>query len=370
MSLRRHLMPNIFRHKAWRFISQISIELLLVPLKVMFSITPKRKKQWVIGHHHGFCDNAKLVAQEIAKTRPDITLIWLKSNPEHVVDSNIISCTKYSIRGVYYQITSKVFIVSTGLNDIGRMTPYFNCYYFNLWHGWPIKKIGLDSKETSPSKNKLISTLYNLLYTRSNQRYHAFFCHNLEQEKIFQEAFGISGEKTIVTGWPRLRKINSTKISQLTFAPTWHIDNKTTVKLIENVIQAFSRQSSLEYLSICLHPFDRELIEELNAEYNNENIRFSCGDTIENIEKSKLVISDFSSIIIDAAVSYDCDVILFYSDIDQYVRERGIYKEFLGLMNNHVDLNSSFNKYDIEIATSNRNCTKKIINHIDSFVND
>ena len=360
-------MPNMFRNKIWRFFSQVSIEVLLSLFKLIFSLTPKLKNQWVIGHNHGFCDNAKLVAQEIAKNRKDIKLVWLKSDSGHNVDDNIISCSKYSLLGVYYQITSKVFIVSTGINDIGRLTPYFGCYYFNLWHGWPIKKIGLDSKETSPSTTNAINNLYKFLYRRSNQRYSAFFCHNSAQAKVFQQAFGVAENKTIVTGWPRLKEVKSCKFAQLTFAPTWHTDSKTTVNLIDSVVMEFERQSELEKLCVCLHPFDKGLITQLELKYKSNNITFNCGDTMENVKKSKVVISDFSSTVIDAMVTYNCEIILFHDNIKQYKNERGVYSEFYQIIESKVDLNKTVKKDFFNIQPSDSECTSKIIDHIISI---
>ncbi|GEM80859.1 hypothetical protein VSU01S_31040 [Vibrio superstes NBRC 103154] len=110
------------------------------------------------------------------------------------------------------------------------------------------------------------------------------------------------------------------------------------------------------------------MLDYLNANYTTKSISFDCGDTMEKIQKSELVITDFSSVAVDAAVTYNCKVILFYNDIEMYCSERGIYENLSNLMSNELDFTNTLTKEDFKVYPSNVNCSERIIFHIKAYL--
>ncbi len=338
------------KNKSFRLFIQLFRELIFFLPKLAGSIIPTKSTFWVFGHQHGYTDNAKLLFEYIRFTDENVTPIWLFNASENPSDYPDGSVYKYSIKGIYIQLRAKVFFISTGMQDVGAFVPYFNRDIYVLWHGWPIKKILLHSPESYPSHNSLIKKATIILYRLQMAKYRAIFCHDEEMSKLFISAFQVNEKKCVVTGWPRLDKsyfqqIEKKRVSrkkQIFYAPTWHSDKAITINNLKNIYSLpmirYLEKNGIS-LIIKLHPLDRDL--ECSISLHHKNITFTKKPAQSLIEVSDVFISDYSSLIIDAYLLKNVQVILFGSNLNQYIIERGIYDDFLTIYQNHFINNTN-----------------------------
>ncbi|MCM4150235.1 hypothetical protein DHD05_01415 [Arenibacter sp. N53] len=182
--------------------------ILFLPIWWIQIFFPRNKKIWVFGAWYGkrFSDNSKYLYLYILKNHPEIKVIWLTRDmavydkakiytPKNVFMTN-------SIRGIYYSLQAKNIIVSSGKRDVNYLfTNGANC--IQLWHGNPMKKIGMDDKFSNVNsffQQVIVPKLFpfvcefNYDYVVSNSS--AF------TDKM-STAFNISTNKVLETGCPR-----------------------------------------------------------------------------------------------------------------------------------------------------------------------
>lgn len=293
------------------------------------------------------------------ENHPEITTIWLTQEDE-VVDN--LHCQrfyyKYSFKGIYYSLFARKFIYATGSTDISALVPKYGRESYQLWHGWPIKKLGLMSPETYPSANNAIRSIVSRLLVYRFNQYKIIFCHDKITQEILSKAFSIPTEKCVITGWPRFdrNRVSSLQSNSclsekklILFAPTWHSDDSTQKNIDELTGATFSSflQSNNYQLVIKLHPLERGI-----KCISSPNVRFlKESETIEShLRSSAIFISDFSSLLVDASINKD--VYLFGKKLEEYKLNRGINEQYLTIYNNYFN----FNANQLISAINNNKC--------------
>ena len=149
-------------------------------------IIPKSNKI-IFNSYPDFSGNPFALFEYINKKEIDgLKIIWLVDNEfDFTKAPEAKAYKKNSIKGLYHYFNSRVVFYSHGLYD--NIRSYNGEKRINLWHGMPIKKIGiLDDKtiHTIQSQDYLISS-------------------SPEFSKIFNRAFGIPPEKILTLGQPQ-----------------------------------------------------------------------------------------------------------------------------------------------------------------------
>lgn len=263
------------------------------------------------------------------------------SIPDWVFNESVANSLKIvkknSLKGLYYFITSSVIFYTHGIYGNFSLLKKERQITINLWHGMPIKNIGLlDHKTEVPKFHYILSTSH-------------FF------SKILQDSFGVFEEQVLISGLPRnrilknytnnkkllsLKKLNSKVVVWL---PTYR---KSKIGDIRNDGDSLnilgSNNFSLNSLNdfciknqilLIIKPHPMAIYDELNDTYSNimkidERWLLDNNTTLyEVLSISDSLITDFSSVAIDYEVSGK-DVIYNLADIDDYGDNRGFTFNF------------------------------------------
>ena len=113
-------------------------------------LIPRKKNIWVFGAWNGdrFSDNSKYLFLHAKNYHPEIAAIWLTRNKlirDNIRKEGGIAFLMHESSGIYYSLRARAVIVSSGKNDINNL--FVNgAMLIHLWHGNPLKKIGLDDR--------------------------------------------------------------------------------------------------------------------------------------------------------------------------------------------------------------------------------
>ncbi len=369
---------SFFKNSKIRLIFQIFRYLILLPINLLCSIIPVSRNVWVFGHIHGYTDNSKYVFKYVQQHYSEINAIWIVQNKTINVDTLYKDkfYYKYSLKGIFYTLVAKKFVYATGSSDISPLVPSFGRDKYQLWHGWPIKKIGLLSPETFPSSMPIVkSVIAKLLITRFDQ-YKYVFSHDKATELILSQSFSLPSHKVVNTGWPRFDKARPRPIVRnkpasivtILYAPTWHTDNSTVINLKKLSSEAFQEFLSKNnyHLLVKLHPLEKNI----NIIETDNFMLVAKEDTVEqHLLSSDIFISDFSSLLVDASI--DKEVYLFGHNLQSYIDSRGINKQYLNtyhdFFNDEVNdlIQSITHKQTVDFSVSlKKNTCKSIIEKI------
>ena len=298
---------------------------------LMYFIKPK-KNLWVFGAWMGekYFDNPKYLFEYIQSNHKNIKVIWI-TKEKKICDGDIF-IYKYSLKGFYCALFGEIFLVTHSTNsDIYNFINNRTRKTVQLWHGIPIKKIGLDdsfSKKDSNIKNKIFPFLnhsYSLVISSS------------EIDRVnMRSAFNI--ENTQVTGYPRndilLKHNNKQDQYKILYAPTLRDNINDEVNLfddynfnIETIVQLLEKYDL--YLDIKMHPAN---VIDINfkASMNNKRINFleSKIEINEIINNYSILISDYSGIYVDYLL-LDKPIIFTPFDYEKYItKDRELYYDY------------------------------------------
>jgi CDP-glycerol glycerophosphotransferase (TagB/SpsB family) len=181
--------------------------LLFLPFWWIQLLLPRKKNIWVFGAWYGnrYSDNSKHLYLFVKKNKPNITPIWLTNDVvvrNKIRDEEGRSYLIWSFTGIYYTLLASNIIVSSGKADVNAFFTN-GANWFQLWHGNPMKKIGLDDKHSKTRSffHKKIAPVffpfiseYNYSYVVSNA---AIFSDKMAS------AFNVSQSQIIESGCPR-----------------------------------------------------------------------------------------------------------------------------------------------------------------------
>ncbi|WP_277868938.1 CDP-glycerol glycerophosphotransferase family protein [Vibrio lentus] len=304
--------------------------------------TPLNKKIWIFGNIYGYKDNPKYLYEYIQREEKTIRPIWISRNKNDLEASGIGEGYYYlSLKGLAYQYRASVVFLATGQNDVANFT-LPRKIIIQLWHGIPIKKLLLDSEETSPipKKFKLLNRIFFSILKNNLKKYSLICAVNEHNRICMANAFGLSLDKVKVTGIPRhdiiIESIESKPLKagdrRILYAPTW----RSSLSEAKDAITAVLIPELLEYcqgnnvfIDISIHPLNQELIEceELFLGVN----KLICQDVNERLIDYDLLITDYSSIAFDFSV-LGRPVLFSCFDIEKYNVERGLYSDFHNLL--------------------------------------
>ena len=121
----------------------------LYVLYFLVYLIPRKRTSWVFGSGVGmnFSDNAKYLFLYCSE-QLDIKSYWISKNKELVNtlrSYGLNAYYKFSFKGIWISITSKVYVYDSRTESINHWTSA-GTYKVNLWHGSPLKTIDRDIK--------------------------------------------------------------------------------------------------------------------------------------------------------------------------------------------------------------------------------
>ena len=294
-------------------------------LSYVYEKDPSQLKNHVVflGFDYGYRGNSKYLFNYFVKRNPTTEAYFITNDR----------------RGPYFLSTdaegnkelietAKIVVVESYIPD--EFKP--NGTVIQLWHGTPIKKLFLDSKEPYQNKN-----IYNYRARKYNKwlQQDYFLTDSPAAEGLFETAFPNHNTQFVPYGYPRVNyllhyqhdknhhkkvkdSLNVDRIKPiLLYAPTWHTSNESAENLI----------------------ITPEILEEYHVIYkghveSKDTIPENVIEAPKNIETQDLlmvadvVVTDYSSIIFDA-LTIGKKVCLFTPNHEAYKDERGVYGDVM-----------------------------------------
>nr|WP_201469341.1 CDP-glycerol glycerophosphotransferase family protein [Microbacterium hydrocarbonoxydans] len=206
---------------SFSFGSGNAAKLLRIPLYLVgrlgTALIP-RGERWVFGCGAGVGDGALALQRLVAAEGHDT--LWLTSSERERSDAaalGIPSVPKAALRGWWATARAGVLVVTHGLGDANR---YANggAFVVQLWHGIPLKRIGLDSPATvqvpdvpgAPVLRRLIA----LLYRSVAQRIRVLPAASHRARGRLESAFALGDDRVVVTGEPRVDVLSSGTVTE------------------------------------------------------------------------------------------------------------------------------------------------------------
>ncbi|MRF68179.1 hypothetical protein GIJ48_17030 [Escherichia coli] len=305
--------------------------------RLLSSIPGKNKKIWIFGARDGFeyADNSKYFFEWIIREKTDILPFWITR------DKNIASARFlyfYSLKTQWIISRATNAICSHGSNDITLfLSKKIN--YILLWHGIPIKKIGLDTDSSTGKNNFLWDTIKKFLCVKSKPD--LFLATSESQKKIFQKALSIPNNNIFIAQYPRIsymldnvKTVNNSKY--ILYAPTFRdgvAPNYYSVNhIIPDLLELSKINERLKKLNLILlikpHPYipiDSEDIENLS----HITLIPKNNDILEYLVYCSILITDYSGVFFDF-LTLSKPIIFFSPDLEWYLdkNNRGLYYDY------------------------------------------
>ena len=316
----------------------------IVTLFHIFHLFPIRNRSVVICNIWGFGDNAKYVAEELAKQKDKVNYLdiyFIANHPDLAYAPKGITVLKTnSIKAIFNLATARVWV------DNNRKENYIRKrkgqYYIQTWHGGiALKKIEKDYADKLGPK-------YATNAKRDSQMTDLYISNSIFCTKMYQNSFWYSGE-ILECGSPRndiLLNPKSQALSEIrtrlgvspdaqiaVYAPTYREgDNNTEPYQLDfnALLQALEDKfGGCFIIAVRLHP----LVSGQSGfiKYNNKIINAShYRDIYELMAVSDLLITDYSNIMFEFSFMKK-PVFLYASDVEEYEKERGFYFNYKSL---------------------------------------
>lgn len=178
-------------------------------LTISFSI-PKSNKIAIVGGWFGkrFADNSKHFYLYLNANLNDLgfdKVIWITRSKEirdELMKEGYQVYSAWSIFSIWYHLRAKYHLIDQAPTDINSFFSV-RSKRINLWHGFPLKKIGtyMNQKQFKP-ESKLLR-LANKLTTRGFWADHHILTTSDFSAVILGKAFGVDERKVINSGYPR-----------------------------------------------------------------------------------------------------------------------------------------------------------------------
>ena len=344
---------------SFSFGSGNAAKLLRIPLYAVggigAAIVP-RGQRWVFGCGAGIGDGA--LALWTLATAEGHDAVWLASSLRERADAaalGIPTISKSSLRGWWATARACVLVVTHGLGDVNRYA-VSGGFVVQLWHGIPLKRIGLDSPATTQVPNVpgagLLRRLVGLLYRRTAQRIRVLPAASDRSRGRLESAFALGDARVVVTGEPRVDVLSTGTDEErrqtasalldaasgplpegaraLLYAPTWRDggDDVAVPTASEWVRIITLLESQNAVLFIRSHPLGAGAYQ---PSLPSARVRMLGSDLVSDITPAlagfDTLITDYSSLAYDVGL-LAMPVLYLAPDAADYARTRGFYGRY------------------------------------------
>lgn len=304
-------------------------------------LVPKKRNLFIFGEWNGYPrdDNAVALFNLVKKHNIPIEAYFIVSN----WDERDGFVKKYSLRSIYLHLRARHFIVTHGKRDVLRPFVTRRSILTNVWHGIPIKKVGL----LTAHKNRLhkVLALRDILFPTLSEQPDYVVCpetYRVLFEKIFNPRLGVIEDNLPrwVTSANENPKDGRHEKKYILYAPTFRDNDRAffplTVKELSDISEFMNEKYPDHLLLISVHPevkFQME-VKMQNVEIFVEKYHGKMYQDV--LPNTRLLITDISSIIFDAmALSIPYQV--YFPDLKDYVHEsRELITEQSGIWQHDV----------------------------------
>lgn len=313
-----------------------------------------RGRGWVFGCGAGIGDGP-LALWRVAQHH-GIDAVWLVENDRDAADAHAAGITtvrKHSLAGFLATARASVLVISHGFGDVNRYA-VSGGFVAQLWHGIPLKRIGLDSPETTRfsllPRSRFVPRLLGALYRLTASGISVIPAASHLVRGRLESAFALPDSRVIVTGEPRVdvlsqgdpaerRRRARASISDLVgetsgslvlYAPTWRdgADDPAVPSAAdwERIIGVLDKHDAT--LLVRSHPLGAGAYA---PPARTDRVRMIGSDVVRDVTPllsgMDALITDYSSLAFDAAL-VPLPTLFLAPDVDAYAHTRGFYGRF------------------------------------------
>ncbi|WP_159498348.1 CDP-glycerol glycerophosphotransferase family protein [Microbacterium sp. 18062] len=334
-------------------------KLLALPLYaagwMLTRFVPRSRDEWVFGCAVGIADGALAVWEQAhaAGTRS----LWLVDGPAQERDAaarGIPAARKGSLRGLWRTARARVVVVTHGFGDVNRYT-VSGAFIVQLWHGIPLKRIGIDSPETVRSSilpsSALVRRAVAAMYRSATRRIGLLPAASHLVRGRLESAFSLPDARVPVVGEPRVdvlscgtaaerRRAARQELARLVgdigeapvvlYAPTWRdgdLDPAIPDADDAAAIATFLEESGA-ILLVRSHPLGAG---EYRVPAAEGRVRLLGSDVVADVTPLlsglDALVTDYSSLAFDTSL-VPLPVVFLAPDVVEYGRRRGFYGSF------------------------------------------
>ena len=339
-------------------------KLAAIPLyaagRMLTLLVPRSRDEWVFGCGAGIGDGALALWREAAADGR--RAIWLVGSFREAADAaalGIPTARKSSLRGLWRTARARVVVVTHGFGDVNRYA-VSGALVVQLWHGIPLKRIGLDSPETLRMPGplarlragRLARGLLARMYRTATQRISVLPAASHVVRARLESAFSLPDDRVPVTGEPRVDVLSRGTAEErraearaaidracgpidsdarlVLYAPTWRDGASDpavpTPAEWAKMLDVLRRHDTV--LLVRSHPLGAGDYEPPTS---TERVRALGSDLVPDVTPLlpalDLLVTDYSSLVFDAAL-VPLPVVFLAPDVDDYARRRGFYGRY------------------------------------------
>ncbi|UNK69748.1 CDP-glycerol glycerophosphotransferase family protein [Microbacterium sp. H1-D42] len=315
-----------------------------------------RGDTWVFGCGAGVGDGALALYREASDAGH--RTLWLARSSRDEDDAKAIGIRtrrRDGLRGWWATARAGVLVVTHGLGDVNRYGSS-DGFVVQLWHGIPLKRIGLDSPVTVqvPSGIPAAGILRHVLtalYRGAAQRIRVLPAASHRSRGRLESAFGLGDERVIVTGEPRVDVLSAGTAQQrvatattlltrtgplrsdqsaLLYAPTWRDGaGDAAVPSAEQwvrIVRLLEQHDAV--LFIRSHPLGEGAYA---PPWSSGRVRMLNSDLLPDatpaLPRIDMLVTDYSSMAYDVGL-LAMPVVYLAPDVEDYSRDRGFYGRY------------------------------------------
>ncbi len=344
---------------SFSFGSGNAAKLLQIPLYAagrIGTLLVRRGQRWVFGCGAGVGDGA-LALWRIA-TAEGHRAVWLTASERERSDAaalGIPTISKSSLRGWWATARAGVIVVTHGQGDVNRYATSGG-FIVQLWHGIPLKRIGLDSPATTQVPRvpgaSVLRRLVGLLYRATAQRIRLMPAASDRSRGRLESAFALGDSRVVVTGEPRVDVLSAGTAQErraaasallesatrplperartLLYAPTWRDGAEDpavpTAAEWTRLIALLEQQNVV--LFVRSHPLGAGAYQ---PPLPSARVRMLGSDALADVTPAlpgiDVLITDYSSLAYDVGL-LGMPVLYLAPDAEEYAHSRGFYGRY------------------------------------------
>jgi CDP-glycerol glycerophosphotransferase len=325
--------------------------------RLLTLLVPRSRDEWVIGSAVGIGDGA-LALWEVAAA-DGRSPVWLVASKREATDAaahGIRVVPKRSLQGLWRTARARVVVVTHGFGDVNRYA-VSGAFVVQLWHGIPLKRIGVDSPETLRVPGAVAATpaagavraLLRTMYRGAARRIRVLPAASHLVRGRLESAFALPDASVPVTGEPRVdvlsrgtaddrrvgaraaigRAVPRVEPSSryVLYAPTWRDGAADpavpTAEEWSQIVEVLRRHDAT--LLVRSHPlgagdyappFPTDRVHSLGSDL--------VADVTPLLPGLDALVTDYSSLAFDASL-VPLPTLFLAPDVEEYARTRGFY---------------------------------------------
>ena len=329
-------------------------KLLRIPLyvagRVATWLIPRSRDEWVFGCAVGIADGALALWRRAADAGE--RAVWLTADERQDAEAaahGIPTVRKHSLAGFWRTARARVIVVTHGFGDVNRYATT-GAVIVQLWHGIPLKRIGLDSPATVRAPLPALRPVIAALYRATQRRISVIPAASELVRGRLESAFALADAQVPVTGEPRVDVLSAgtaddrrtgarARLTELIgesgdrplvlYAPTWRdgasdpaVPAAADWRAIHSMLEAHDA-----VLLIRSHPLGA-------GDYGagmGERVRMLGSDVVSDVTPLlpalTVLVTDYSSLVFDASL-VPLPTVFLAPDAADYARERGFYGRY------------------------------------------